>query len=267
MEIELSAAVRRVRRLALRVIRPLDLAIGKSNKIVLGDINSRFRVLGWRTADIVDADYVVNLRDGRLPWASGSVDLLYTSHLIEHLTPDSAQALFVEILRVLKHGGVARFVCPDMGKLRRAYERKDLDFFLQPKVREYLEERINRGEFPDEALLLHNNLLRTHASYGDTGEGPYAPEGLVAEQYSCLDQYGFADWCVSLLDKDRMQPDQPWGHVNAWDFPKLKSALIDAGFSDVQQSSFRRSTVLELRDPRFDLERHQWISLYTEAVK
>lgn len=263
----LTDVFRRIRRVALRLFRPVELRFSTPRKLVLGDVNRRFRVRGWRTADIANADYVINLREGRLPWDSDSLELLYTSHLIEHLPSGAADGLFQEIYRVLKPGGVARFVCPDLAKLRDAYERQDLEFFLQPAVEEYLRAYIRIGEFPEDALLLHNNLLRTHASYGDTGEGPYAPPEQVAEKYAALDRYRFAEWCVSLLDPERLQPDRPWGHVNAWDYPKLRGVLLQAGFASVRESSFGASRVPELRDPRFDLARHKWISLYVEAQK
>ncbi|MGH9341113.1 MAG: methyltransferase domain-containing protein [Acidobacteriota bacterium] len=236
-------------------------------KIVLGDRNSRFRALGWATADILDADFLVNLRDGRLPWESGSIRILYTSHLIEHLDPEASAALFREIHRVLEPAGTARFACPDLAKIRRAYEREDLDFFLRPSVRAYLQDGIERLGFRKEAMLLHHNLLRTLASYGGTGEGPYAPAEVVAQNYVSMDRYAFADWCVSLLDPERLGLDEPWGHVNAWDYRKLECALRDAGFRQVRESSFRRSQVAELRDQRFDLARHRWISMYVEAGK
>lgn len=263
----MTPTLSRARHRALGLVRPIELRLTSTRRVVLGDVNTRFRVFGWRTADIRNADYVLNLREGRLPWPSASVELLYTSHLIEHLRPSSAEALFAEIRRVLKPGGVARFVCPDMSKLRSAYERNDLNFFLQPKVRAFLEEGINRAGFSPKALELHNNLLRTHASYGDTGEGPYAPAEVVAEKYAALGRYEFAEWCVSLLDEQRLQPGMPWGHVNAWDYAKLEAALKNTGFANVEESSFRGSRVGELRDPRFDIGRHEWISLYVEASR
>lgn len=43
-----------------------------------------------------------------------SVDLIYTSHCIEHLPWDAVPALLCDIFRVLKSKGTARIVVPDM---------------------------------------------------------------------------------------------------------------------------------------------------------
>jgi len=55
-------ALGKARRLAVSLLRPLYVRLGKTRRVVLGDRNRRFRVPGWRTADIVDADYLINLR-------------------------------------------------------------------------------------------------------------------------------------------------------------------------------------------------------------
>jgi predicted SAM-dependent methyltransferase len=43
-----------------------------------------------------------------------SVDAIYSSHNIEHLYPDELPAAMEEFLRVLKPGGFAVIVCPDL---------------------------------------------------------------------------------------------------------------------------------------------------------
>ncbi len=47
-----------------------------------------------------------------LPFASQSVELVYCSHMIEHLYPDDAINLLKEIRRVLMNEGVARMAVP-----------------------------------------------------------------------------------------------------------------------------------------------------------
>ena len=50
----------------------------------------------------------------RIPHASGSVDVVYSSHMIEHLDRREAASFLAECLRVLKPGGVLRLVAPDL---------------------------------------------------------------------------------------------------------------------------------------------------------
>ena len=47
-----------------------------------------------------------------LPIASGSVDVLYSSHMVEHLVREDAAAFLREARRVLRHGGLIRLAVP-----------------------------------------------------------------------------------------------------------------------------------------------------------
>lgn len=49
-----------------------------------------------------------------IPLADNSVDFIYCSHLLEHLTRQQGIALLREIYRVLKKGGTVRIVVPDL---------------------------------------------------------------------------------------------------------------------------------------------------------
>jgi SAM-dependent methyltransferase len=50
----------------------------------------------------------------KLPHADGSIDYVYTSHFLEHLSRDDAGKLIREAFRVLKPGGLVRVVVPDL---------------------------------------------------------------------------------------------------------------------------------------------------------
>ena len=57
----------------------------------------------------------------KLPFADGSVDVVYSSHLIEHLPPAVCVDFVCDIHRVLKSGGVIRLATPDLEKLAFEY--------------------------------------------------------------------------------------------------------------------------------------------------
>lgn len=50
----------------------------------------------------------------RLPFASASVDVLYSSHMMEHLDQEEARAFLKEARRVLRPGGYIRLALPDL---------------------------------------------------------------------------------------------------------------------------------------------------------
>jgi predicted SAM-dependent methyltransferase len=50
----------------------------------------------------------------RIPHAGATVDVVYSSHMIEHLDRREATGFLAECLRVLKPGGVLRLAAPDL---------------------------------------------------------------------------------------------------------------------------------------------------------
>jgi SAM-dependent methyltransferase len=88
-----------------------------------------YLIPGWINIDAAGADLTLNVNWG-LPFEDGSVDLAYSSHLLEHLRFSDQAPIFVsEILRVLSPGGVVRLVVPDTRMLLSAYAERDRDFF------------------------------------------------------------------------------------------------------------------------------------------
>ena len=63
-----------------------------------------------------------DLRRG-IPYQPASFDVVYHSHLLEHLNRETGQAFLDECGRVLKPGGVLRVVVPDLETLARDYVR------------------------------------------------------------------------------------------------------------------------------------------------
>ena len=50
----------------------------------------------------------------RIPEPSGSVEVVYSSHMVEHLGQDEALRFFKEALRILEPGGIIRIAVPDL---------------------------------------------------------------------------------------------------------------------------------------------------------
>lgn len=59
----------------------------------------------------------------RLPFDDGTFDVVYSSHVLEHFSPETAEALLRECHRVLKPGGILRTVLPDLETACREYVR------------------------------------------------------------------------------------------------------------------------------------------------
>lgn len=57
----------------------------------------------------------------RLPPSDGSVDVLYSSHMLEHLDREEASLFLKEARRVLRSGGIIRLAVPDLNKHVQQY--------------------------------------------------------------------------------------------------------------------------------------------------
>lgn len=67
----------------------------------------------------------------RLPLPDSSVEVLYSSHMIEHLDRDEMNRFLQEALRVLQPGGILRLAFPDIRHYVRQYlEHQDADQFV-----------------------------------------------------------------------------------------------------------------------------------------
>ena len=67
----------------------------------------------------------------RLPFANASVLLIYSEHMLEHMSPAAGVNLLSECWRVLAPGGLLRVVTPDLSKYARALVNGDADGFLK----------------------------------------------------------------------------------------------------------------------------------------
>jgi SAM-dependent methyltransferase len=57
----------------------------------------------------------------RIPYADGSVSVIYSSHMLEHLDRSEARRFIQECHRALAPGGILRIAVPDLLPLARAY--------------------------------------------------------------------------------------------------------------------------------------------------
>lgn len=93
---------------------------GRAVKLDIGGGDRRGRN-GWLTIDTAPGcDLYWDLREG-VPFGSGTVDAIYSSHLFEHLTFAEGQDLLAECLRALKPGGTFSIAVPDARIYVEAY--------------------------------------------------------------------------------------------------------------------------------------------------
>ena len=98
---------------------------GAGVKLNLGSFITMFH-FGWRNFDAIDLrqfarahqyDFVHHDVRAGLPFDDGVVDLIFSCHMLEHLSYDEGAQLLRECSRVLKPGGVIRILVPNAGQL------------------------------------------------------------------------------------------------------------------------------------------------------
>lgn len=87
----------------------------------------------WVNIDIEKFPHVTSHSVETLPFADGSCDLLYASHLIEYFNREKIVEILNEWNRVLKPGGILRIAVPDFEVMCNLYKNGySLDTFLGP---------------------------------------------------------------------------------------------------------------------------------------
>lgn len=145
-----------------------------------------------------------------IPFADNSVDVVYHSHLLEHLDRDVATVFMREIARVMKPGGILRIVVPDFERCCRAYlahiesceragrvEIERHDAYLEP-ILSMSVQREAHGTSQQKPLrrFVENLLLGDARKRGQTHQWMYDRFNLE----SLLRQNGFDNVVVQTFD-------------------------------------------------------------------
>jgi len=205
---------------------------------------------------------------GPLPLASGAMDVVYSSHFIEHVPRHRVRALLRECHRVLKPGGLLRLVVPDLLEMcsryvqaRSAGEHAVADRLVLEMLDQCVRMR-SGGELADfydnvrssgDAALRRWVFERSGESL-DSLDATTTPQrsGLARVRGALQRRYiwllwrllprAFREQNVSLADV---------GELHAWlyDAHTLGTLLQEAGFKQVQVVSFNSSS-----EPTFPLQ-------------
>ncbi len=108
----------------------------QSIKLNIGGGKGHPRLDGWTIVDLRDtADLKLDITAQPLPYANGSVDVIFTSHTFEHIPPQKLGFVLDECSRVLRpQTGLFRIGVPDIALATKAYVNDDRSFFARSEV-------------------------------------------------------------------------------------------------------------------------------------
>ncbi len=132
----------------------------------------------------------VDLRRG-LPFPDNSVDVIFSSHTLEHFTYAEAVVLLFEIHRVLRVGAPLCLVVPDMDRYLAAYSSRDSAFLNTPEIiggqpKDNLADNLLMNFYSDPSF---NNTCH---KYAYNLENLSATLGMVG--FSAIERVGFHDF-------------------------------------------------------------------------
>lgn len=260
----------------------------------------------WVNVDLAASAPGVQAHDVRrgLPYADRMFDACYCSHMLEHISKAEARVIVGDVYRVLKKGGIARFVVPDLEQIVRLYMRSLEDVTSGQNERE--------KDYDWMTLELYDQTVR---SYPGGEMGVYLADSALSNKAFIVSRIGLEaeriwqrsmnpagarirsklksmklSWFVRQLRIEiasffvmvfagagankafREGLFRESGEIHRWMYDRfsLQRLLTQAGFVDVRVCGADKSSIPDFNS--YDLDTHGEIvrkpdSLYMEAVK
>lgn len=201
-----------------------------------------------------------------LPIEPRSAELLYTSHVIEHLPDIHASKLFASAFRAMREGGIVRVVTgPDADTDYAALLREDKSWWYFYAESDYSDAIMEHGAMSlTDKWLLHLATPRSYYSRTLCNRKYRASEVEALIDTFKADPAQVRDILTAGL---QFNVQYPGDHLSWWNADKLIHKLLKAGFRVAEQSAYGQSRSGFMRDLRFFDTTYPHISLYVEAVK
>ena len=176
---------------------------------------SRWEREGWKVLDYRAKNskkFIKGYAD-KINLKKNTCDVIFCSHVIEHIAHVKLEKVFLEFNRVLNKKGIVRILTPDLKKLAKAYVNKDKFFFKK------VENELGK--------------LRTDLGWG----GKFMNFVVAPGQDTIVMDNKLENFLCGL------------SHQYLYDFEMIKIMLTNCGFSEIKQMKFCKSTLPELENP------------------
>ncbi len=213
-----------------------------------------------------------------LPFDTGSVDVVYTSHVLEHFSKCFAPKFLQECYRILKPQGIIRVIVPDLEQLMRNYIK-----FLDGAKNG---DKDSQEKYEWTMIELFDQMVRNHSG-GEMlnywKQNPMPQEAFVIERTGSEVKNAIK----RIRENTNIKPQKECiqssaenigkfrlsGEIHQWMYDEysLGKILKDLGFKDIMKCTADKSNILEFNKYLLDIEHNGDIrkpdSLFMEAVK
>ncbi|MFZ2157236.1 MAG: methyltransferase domain-containing protein [Bradyrhizobium sp.] len=200
-----------------------------------------------------------------LPIETGSAEVVYTSHTVEHVKDEADSVMFREAHRILKPGGFFRITTgPDAETDYAALMRNDSHWFY------WDEGYSNSPDFfkpPAQSSLAQRGLHHVASAASTNCRHPAARKFDDAEVMEVLASNDLPTALDIFTSAVAFQPENPGNHVSWWTHDKAIRMLKEAGFKTAYRCGHGQSRCPILRNTWYFDNTHPQQSLYVEAVK
>ena len=232
----------------------------------------------WTNIDFVTTWYKQDMRTvlhhdlmsgSPLPIETGTAEIIYTSHTIEHIKEESVQRFFTEAFRALKTGGIFRITTgPDAETDFRALMNSDENWFYWDKYYE-LPGRFEHI-FRESATSVSLSERWLHHFASQLAPNDISPSTVKfgeLEIQKFISEYGFPGVLDHLCAYTSFDPNRPGNHISWWTHEKIFNYLRNAGFTNIHRSGYQQSVSPLMRNSALFDSTHPQMSIYVEAIK
>ena len=231
----------------------------------------------WINLDLYRSKFVKyhNIKK-TLPFEDNSIDAIYHSHVLEHLTQEEGAKFLEDCYRVFKKGGVMRAVVPDLETICREYI-KNLENGYNENEKEAIKHyQWNKMEMFDQIIRQKPGGKMVEAIRGGTADINYVVKRNGEEWISLFkkEDSEFKKAARKLYYFLFNKNPQNCGEAHKWMYDKLdlKLVLESSGFKNFTLRKYNQSKIPNWESYQLDTSKNSGLprkpdSLYAEAEK
>lgn len=204
-----------------------------------------------------------------LPMKTKSVDAVYNSCMLEHLTRNQAQKFIQECRRILKDNGILRIVVPDLENICTEYLNilqhiKSGDKEYEKKYEYIVIELIDQmaREYSGGEMLMYWKRPDRNEKYILERTGYPEKSHKSTQEVKIYSYYfdKFINWLLknnSILDKYKRGSFSTSGELHKWMYDEysLKNLLEKNGFRDIKVKQYNQSDIQSWEKYKLEVNR------------